>query len=295
MNRTIIDNLRAIAIFAEVVEQGAFRAAARELGLAPSRISETVSALEREFEVTLLNRSTRNLSLTPEGQSLFEQAQAMLSAAERGIDDMGAVSGEPAGELSITMPAFLNGGPLFDRIAEFASAYPKVELKMHFSDRPSNLIEDKFDVAIRAGFLNYSEDRARSLTREDRLLVASPDYLAAREVPEDPGDLANWDWINFMMRPDGFTFATADGRAASVVGHYNIMADSIVAVSSLAKRGLGVTVIPANLAMPAFKAGELVHLLPEWQLPPLGFHAVWSERPRRANLVSVFVEFIARN
>ncbi|MEL6127635.1 MAG: LysR family transcriptional regulator, partial [Pseudomonadota bacterium] len=128
----MIDKLRSIAIFTTVVERGTFRAAAAHLGLAPSRVSEVVSELERDLGVTLLYRSTRQLSLTQEGQVLHEKAQAMLATVESGLDEINTSSKEPHGTLRVTAPAFATQTGLMDRFAAFAKAHPRIDLRIDF-------------------------------------------------------------------------------------------------------------------------------------------------------------------
>ncbi|MEO0912882.1 MAG: LysR family transcriptional regulator, partial [Pseudomonadota bacterium] len=129
----MIDKLRSIAIFTTVVDQGTFRAAARHLGLAPSRVSETVSELEKDLGVTLLYRSTRQLSLTQEGRVLHAKGVAMLATVESGLDALNPMSRDPQGTLRVTAPAFVTQTGLMDRLADFSLAYPRVDLKFDFS------------------------------------------------------------------------------------------------------------------------------------------------------------------
>ena len=288
----MIDNLRSIAIFATVVDQGTFRAAALHLGLAPSRISQAVSDLEKDLGVTLLYRSTRQLSLTHEGQVLHGKATIMLNAAESGLDAINPVSKEPSGALRVTAPAFVTQTALMDTFAAFAQAYPKILLKFDFSDRQSDLIKDGFDVAIRAGWLENSDFLTRSIGQVDRLLVASPEYVDARPVPSHPTDLEPWDWIRFSMRPDQTEMTSPGGEATTITGKSHVSVNSADSLYELAVRGLGLTVVPEHLACRGINAGELVHVLPGWSLRPLGLHAVWPDQSRRENLTMLFVRFL---
>lgn len=291
----MIDNLRSIAIFATVVDQGTFRAAALHLGLAPSRISQAVSDLEKDLGVTLLYRSTRQLSLTHEGRVLHDTATIMLNAAESGLDAINPVSKEPSGALRITAPAFVTQTALMDTFAAFARRYPKVLLKFDFSDRQSDLIKDGFDVAIRAGWLEDSEFMTRSIGQIDRLLIASPDYAASQPAPLHPSDLETWDWIRFSMRPDQTELTSPTGETISVSGKSNVVVNSADSLFELAVRGLGLTVVPEHLACRGIDAGKLVHVLPDWSLRSLGLHAVWPDQSRRENLTMLFVRFLADN
>lgn len=289
----MIDKLRGIAIFATIVDQGTFRGAAMHLGLAPSRVSETVSELERDLGVTLLYRSTRSLSLTQEGRVLYENARDMIAAAEQGLDAVNPASRETQGTLRVTTPAFITQTGLMDRFAEFSKAYPKVHLTIDFSDRQRDLIRDNYDVSIRAGWLEDSELMTRNIGHSDRLLVASPDYVEGMGTPKRPEDLEAWDWVRFVMRPDQTELTNADGEAVRVTGRSKIAVSTADALYELSARGLGVTAIPEHLACRGFHRGELVHVLPDWSLKPLGLHAVWPDKSRRKNLTMTFVRFLA--
>ncbi|MEO9862502.1 MAG: LysR family transcriptional regulator [Yoonia sp.] len=291
----MIDKLRSIAIFATVIEQGTFRAAALHLGLAPSRISETVSELEKSLGVTLLYRSTRSLSLTQEGRLLYEKAQEMLVAAELGLDAINPQSSDPQGELRVTAPAFITQTEMMDRFADFCAAYPRIFLSLDFSDRQRDVIKDNYDIAIRAGWLEDSQLMNRKVGIADRLLVASPAYVERMGLPEHPKDLEDWEWIRFSMRPNQTDLTDKDGETVTVLGRSKILVNTADALFEFATRGLGVTAIPENLACRGLGRGELFHVLPEWTLKPLGLHAVWPDQSRRNNLTMTFVRFLAHH
>ncbi|MEL7183604.1 MAG: LysR family transcriptional regulator [Pseudomonadota bacterium] len=289
----MIDKLRAIAIFSTVVDQGSFRGAAQHLGLAPSRVSETVSNLEKDLNVTLLYRSTRQLSLTHEGRLLHDRAQAMLAAAETGLDAINPSSVDPQGALRVTAPAFVTQTALMDDFAAFGMRYPRIALNFDFSDTPRDLIREGYDVSIRAGWLEDSDFRSRSIGAVDHLLVASADYVRQQQTPSKPSDLETWNWIRFSVRPDQTALTHADGREVVVTGRSHICVNSADALYEFSARGLGLTSIPEHLACRGFDRGDLVHVLPDWTLKSLGLYAVWPDHSRRENLTTLFVRFLA--
>ncbi|MGX9356810.1 LysR family transcriptional regulator [Roseobacteraceae bacterium S113] len=289
----MIDKLRAIAIFSKVVDQGTFRAAAQTLSLAPSRVSETISELEKDLGVTLLYRSTRSLSLTNEGQVLYEKAREMLASVESGLDAINPTSKDPQGALRITAPAFVTQTGLMDDFAAFARMYPKVDLRFDFSDAPRDLIKDGYDLGIRAGWLEDSDMMTRNIGQADRLLVASAQYLKDVGAPETPADLEAMNWVHFSVRPNQNLLTDRKGNQVTVSGRSHVSVNSADALYEFAARGLGVTGIPENLACRGFDRGELVHVLPDWSLKPLGFHAVWPDQSRRENLTLLFVRHLA--
>ncbi|MEL7279683.1 MAG: LysR family transcriptional regulator [Pseudomonadota bacterium] len=289
----MIDKLRAIAIFATVVDHGTFRAAAKHLGLAPSRVSETVSGLEHALGVTLLYRSTRQLSLTHEGRVLHERAVQMLDTIENGLDAISPAAADPRGALRVTAPAFVTQTALMDSFAGFAHAFPKVDLHFDFSDAPRDLIGDGYDVAIRAGWPKDSDLMTRVIGGAERLLVTSPDYMAGRPMPNQPQDLETWDWIRFTMRPAPTPLTHQSGKTATVLGRSSLSVNSADALYQYAVRGLGLSIVPENLALRGFERGELIHVLPEWSPKPLGLHAVWPDTSRRQTLTTLFIRHLA--
>lgn len=289
----MIDKLRSMAIFALVVDHGSFRAAARRLSLSPSRVSQAVSDLEEELGVTLLYRSTRRLSLSNEGRILYEQARLMLDAAASGLDTLSMLSNEPSGELRITVPAFLTQTSLMGSFAAFAKAFPKVALRMSFSDRPKNLIKEGYDLAVRAGAHEDSALLTRKIGAAGRCLVASAAYYASKPKPTHPSELESWDWVGFEMRNARAQFTSAQGEAVSVQGRTSVTVDSAVALYEFTVHGLGLTIIPEHLARLGFERGELVHVLPQWSVSPLPLFAIWPGRVGRGSLTSLFVRFLA--
>ena len=289
----MIDKLRSMAIFAAVVDQGTFRAAAQHLGLAPSRISQMVSNLEQELGVTLLYRSTRQLSLTNEGHILYGKVGEMLQAAETGLDAINLMSNQPTGELRITAPAFVTQTGLMELFSEFAKTHPGIKLKFHFSDQSQNLIKEGFDVGIRAGFMQDSDLMSRSIGQIKRLLVASPEYVDSKQPPTHPKELEHWDWIHFSQRPERIDMVSDDGENVSLATKFSIEVDSVYALSEFAMHGLGLTRLPENLANRGIEQGELIRVMPEWSFAPLEYHAVWPDRSRRESIVLIFTRFLA--
>lgn len=288
----MIEQLRSMAIFATVVDQGTFRAAAKHLGLAPSRISQTISDLEQELGITLLYRSTRQLSLTNEGHILYAKVSEMLTAAETGLNSINLMSDQPAGELRVTAPTFVMQTGMMDLIAEFAKTNPAITLNLNFSDYPRNLIKDGFDVGIRAGVMPDSELMSRNIGHTDRVLVASPEYIASKQLPTHPTDLEHWDWLHLSMRPERAELISNNGESASITCNFRIEVDSMHALYECSVRGLGLTPLPQDLAQRGFLQGHLVHVMPEWSVAPLELRAVWPDRSGRESLTLIFVRFL---
>ena len=289
----MIDHLRQMAIFARVVDEGSFRAAANDIGLAPSRISETVSDLEAYLGVTLLYRTTRKITLTNEGRIFYARVVDMIRSAETGLNELNALSLEPVGALRISLPAFLSTGPLSTAVATFARLHPHVAFSVAYSDQPLGLIENGFDLNIPVGWLDDSSMMSRKLADGERYLVAGTDYARARKMPKRPADLEDWDWIRYQQRADTTEFTSSSGKIEKVTGKAQIEVDSVDALYHIAKQNLGATILPSFLAERGLASGELVRLIPDWTLRPLGIYAVWPDKSRRESLTLLFVRFLA--
>ncbi|WP_137939933.1 LysR family transcriptional regulator [Chitinivorax sp. B] len=288
----MLDDLRALAVFAKTVELGSFRAAAVALDLSPSVVSHHVSQLEARLGAALLYRSTRRLSLTADGESLLVSAQAMLQAAEAGLDTMAHRSVTSSGRLRLTLPAFFAHSPLLLMLADFARQFPNVTLSMQFSDVKQDLIRDGIDLAIRIGELADSGLKSRKLFVMTRVLVAAPALMACRPMPDLPDDLQHWDWIGLAMRPNHKWLVKADGQQTRIEFIPQVVVDSLAAACQLAEAGLGLATPPLFMVAEALQAGRLQNPLPDWQVPPLDVFAVWPANAPKAGLTQRLVAFL---
>lgn len=287
----MIDELRALAIFAKTVDAGSFRQAAKDLNLSPSVVSHHIAQLEERLGVALLYRSTRHLSLTQEGHELFVHAKEMLLAAETGLNAITHQSLEPSGRLNITLPSFFTKSKLVQDIALFAKAFPKVELMLNFTDVKQDLIREGIDLAIRIGDLEDSTLKAKKLFDMPRKLVVAPSYMAHRKKPNNPQDLVNWDWIGFKMRPHRRTLIHSSGKSVELQFNPRIVADSVDAVSQLAIAGLGLATPPAFLVSRALDEKDLIEPLPNWAISSLTVFAVWPPNASKSSLTFRLIHF----
>lgn len=292
--RTLLAQLRALAVLASVAELGSFRAAARALGLSPSVVSHHIAELERRLALPLIYRSTRRLALTADGARLAEAAREMVDAAERGLDATSGHSDAPTGSLRVTAPAFIADAGLCRDLAEFAAAYPKVALTASFSEEPRDLLRDGFDVAIRIGRLADSSHKVRKLADMSRVLVGAPGYVHARKAPRAPRELVGWDFVHLSSRPAEVALVRA-GKARPVVLGFRprLAVDSAAAMRALVLAGAGVATLPEVLVRGDLARGGLVPVLRGWLPPAVGIFAVWPGNAPRAALTARLIDFLA--
>ncbi|QDG75435.1 LysR family transcriptional regulator [Labrenzia sp. PHM005] len=290
----MIDQLRAIAIFAKTVDHGSFRAAAQALNLSASVVSHHVSELEKQLGVALIYRSTRKLSLTPDGEQLLAAAHDMITAAETGLQAVSNIGQAPSGDLRVTIPATLAQSGLVDRIAAFSAVYPKVNLTLDFSDTRRELIGDGFDIAIRMGWLKDSSLISKKLYDVPRNLVASKKYLERKPSPKAPEQLEDWEWLILAparSRKTEFKKTGSDPTTVRPKGHITV--NDAHALYRLAYCGAGLAVVPDFLAEADLANGSMEWVLPDWSVEPVGVYAVWPPNVPKQGLSRLFVDKIS--
>lgn len=282
----MFEELRAFAIFAKTVETGSFRECAKALRLSPSVVSHHIAQLEQKLGLTLLYRSTRKMSLTAEGEKLYEASKKMLEAIELGLDSILPAAENPSGTLKVSMPSILVRSGLIEKIAQFCNGLPNVKLHLNFTDKIVDLIEEGFDLGIRIGDLKESGLMAKKLFSFDRKLVCSPSFFEKQTKAKKPEDLCTWPWIGIEMLPLSRLFRNNSGKSVVVNYQANLMCDSVDAAYQLAIAGAGLSSPPDFLVERDLKEGKLIEVLPEWQMEPLSVYAIWPQNLLKNNLAA---------
>lgn len=289
----MVENLKALAVFAKTVECGSFREAARALSLSPSVVSHHVTELERRLALTLLYRTTRRLALTPDGDTLFQGAREMLAAAERSLDAVSGRAPNPAGRLRVTAPALLAETAFCRDLAAFAREHPHVSLTVGFTEQRRELLRDGLDLALRIGPLDDSSLRVRQLTVMPRVLVAAPKYVEGRARPKALRDLERWDFIQLSaLRPELSLVPPGRKRPVTLAFRPRVAVDSATAMREMAIAGLGAACLPELVARRDLAQRRLVEVMPGWRPPEIGVHAVWPGGTARPALTLRFVDFM---
>jgi len=273
----MIDDYRSLAVFVAIADTGSLSAAGRRLRLSTSVISHHLSRLEERQGVTLFFRSTRSMSLTPEGQIALDPARRMVTAGEEALDAIHAGNDEPVGTLRIAMPAFGEQGRLHEALWNFAKLHPMVAISLHCSDTPTDLVKDGFDLAIRLGTLRNSSLKSRRIADFNRRLVASPDYLAGRAAIKSPDDLAGNDFIAVTQIPSLMTLEREGVSIQFEPTAVRVEVNTVTAAKAAVLAGLGIWHIPLGEIEHDLAQGRLVAVLPDWNLPELGIYAVWPD------------------
>ena len=270
-----------LLLFARIAETGSFSKAALRLDLPKSTVSRRIAQLEATLGERLLQRTTRSLVLTEFGASLLEHARQVVEQVEA----VGALAQhrqqEPSGKLRLSMPNdFANLG-LSGLLAHFMATYPAITLELDLSPRRVDLVAENFDIAIRMGDLpDDATLAARRITFENIGLYASPAYLALRGLPELPDDLERHDLLCLLSRNGGAqSWALSRGKVQwSRELPAKLTANSPDLLARIACAGAGIAACSDLFATPYLKTGELVRVLPEWDLPEVTGWAVFPGR-----------------
>jgi len=261
MPRPEVNRSGEMEVFVRAVELGGFSLAARALRMTPSAVSKLVARLERRLGARLINRSTRKLLLTAEGQAFLERAHRVLAdldEAERAVT-AGAV---PRGLVRVNCNVPFGLHRLLPLVPRFTAAHPEVRLDIALTDRVIDLMDERADVAIRVGSMRPSQLMARKLGQSRMAVVAAPTYLARRGVPQTPYDLDAHNCIafNFARHVDEWSFVI-DGTHVSLPARGDVVAGDGEISRRLALAGQGVTRLSLFHIRPDIKAGRLVPML----------------------------------
>ena len=278
----MLDQLRAMGVFACVVEKSSFSGAARELGITTSAVSQQIRSLEHEMDVTLLHRSTRKLSLTEAGQAFFLSCQEMLAAAERGKIRINELRDDLVGDLRIATTPELGAIHVIPALSHWMSAHKGLAIHFEADHRYIDLIEERIDIAIRMSLkVDDHQLTAVPLARVDQVLVASPSYLNQSSPITRPEDLRHHELLPVTLMQNYQHFSFRHGLSNEVVNvdmKTRLSTNNVFVAKSLCQQGHGIARILYMDIQKELINGSLVEVLPDWQLPAYTLHALTSKR-----------------
>ncbi|NAR18408.1 LysR family transcriptional regulator [Acinetobacter haemolyticus] len=278
----MLDQLRAMGVFACVVEKSSFSGAARDLGITTSAVSQQIRSLEQEMDVTLLHRSTRKLSLTEAGQAFFLSCQEMLAAAERGKIRINELRDDLVGDLRIATTPELGALHVVPALSHWMSAHKGLAVHFEADHRYIDLISERIDIAIRMSLkVDDPQLTVVPLARVDQILVASPSYLNQSPPITRPEDLIHHELlpVTLMQNFQHFTFRHGlSGENVNVEMQTRLGTNNVFVAKSLCQQGLGIAGILYMDVQKELVSGSLVEVLPDWQLPTYTLQALTSKR-----------------
>lgn len=286
--------LDGMVIFAEVVKSGSFTQAAINSGHSTSYISKEINKLESRLGVRLMQRTTRSLSLTPEGDTYLQHCQQIIDDAEQAQNILSGAQDEPQGSLKISCPTHFALAQLQQVFSDFISQHPKVNLELDLSNRKVDMIAEGFDIAIRASSqLHDSSLVSRKILSTDSVVVAAPIYLKQFGTPTKLKELEQHSAITYshLKHPDTWELINPQGDTETVKVKSRIQTNNSELEISLCIAGHGVMQMPRFNLKGEIERGELVEILSDYQHPQINVYVVYPSRKHMSAKVRRFIDF----
>jgi LysR family transcriptional regulator for bpeEF and oprC len=291
-----MNQLLAIRTFARVVEAGSFTRAADSLDMPNATVSKLVQELEAHLGVRLLQRTTRRVTVTPEGQLYYEKMGLILSNLEDVDTSFNIARSKPRGHLRIDSGGSTARELLIPALPDFMARYPDIRIDLGVSDRPVDLIGDNVDCVIRGGALDNSSLIARQIGLAKMVTCATPAYLKQYGVPAYPEELKNGHrLVSYVLSQNGratpFRFL-CDGEKTEIKLEHRVGVNESNAHLAAGLAGLGIIQTFAYAARPALKDGTLVEILKKWRPAPYPFHVVYPQNRHVTQRLRVFIDWL---
>lgn len=284
-------DLNDIAVFVKVAQFESFSRAARSLGMPVSTVSRKVSALEDQLGVTLIQRTTRKLTLTLQGRAYYSQCSEPLSQLFDAEQVLTQTQKQAEGLLKISVPVLMGQEPFYEFLSAFLKRHPRIEVDLFITNLFVDLIAENVDVGIRFGELRDSTIVTQRIGKSVRYVVAAPDYLEGRTAPEKPEDLRDHRCILLNGRNNEAEWHLVNGRK-SLKQHVSgpLSSRDFQSVAAFTYRGHGIGLLPSTYCDEQIKRGELIRLLPDWSSPEIFVHAVYPTRRYLPAKLLVFLD-----
>jgi len=290
-----METLQGIRSFVKVAEAGSFTKAAISQGLSAAAVSKNIQRLERQLDVRLFNRTTRSMSLTEEGQFLYEHYKNITSELELASLRLAQYQETPSGLLRITLIRAFGMQVILPLLPDFLAQYPSIVLDLDFENQAGDLILGEFDVGIRSGSLADSNFVARRLAPMEFNIYGAPSYFAKNSKPLVPDDLKQHQCIGFRHPTTGKSVPWEfhkDGTARTVEVTGPMIVNTQEATCEAGVLGLGLVRLDDYFASPMLAQGKLERVLINYAGKSDGYYAYYSSRKFQSPKIQVFIEFL---
>ena len=271
-----MNKFEELEAFVAVVDQQSFSKAGDKLGVAKSVLSRRVSELEKRLGVQLMQRTTRKLSLTDSGRHFYQRSVSLLADLIEAEQLVSAAQCALSGKIKLAAPLGLGILQLSKPIAEFMALHEGIEISIDLNDRQVDLVEEEFDLAIRAGHLQDSSLIARKLATIGFAVCASPDYIQKHGEPSHPSDLSDHEVLAYNNIETGLQWGfEAQGKRIKPRVKYRVSANNGEMLANMAVHGLAITSGPLFFLQQHIDSGALVQILTDYPFPEVGIYAVY--------------------
>lgn len=285
--------LADMAVFAAVVEQNGFSAAAETLNMSKSNVSRRIAALEERLQLRLMHRTTRKLGLTETGRVYYEHCARLVAEAREADAAIKAMHSKPSGLLNVSLPETLGRAFILPALPEFLEMYPDISLNLTFTSRKVDLIEERCDVAVRKGAIEDDTVCAIPLGSSAQYFYCSPDYLEKAGSLEGPADLGKFNFLASQVTVGPLDLKVEQDDEISVVRvSPRVAVKDHEALRLLALAGVGIALIPAWMARKHVRNGTLVPVLGDCRGPSVEFNAIFQPHRGMAPNLRAFIEFL---
>ena len=277
MNRNMV---KGMIVFAAIAEKGSMSAAATQLNLSSSAVSQQVAKLEMDMGISLFHRNTRHLTLTEAGTLFYENCIKIIKIVESAEHQLHSLKGTPSGELKIAAPVGFGGGLLSQPLAHLLAAHPQISLNLQLQDGPIDIVNEGIDLAICIGPLSDSNLIARPLADWRMLLCVAPNYIPQHQSLQHPDELQGFNRISHSYaKPEFLTHSQTQERIELPAQRINV--NNMQTLIQLTLDGLGYAVLPEPEVHQYLASGQLVTLLPDWSLRTYSVYSVTSARDKQ--------------
>ncbi|MFT6878708.1 MAG: DNA-binding transcriptional LysR family regulator [Granulosicoccus sp.] len=288
------EQLKSMVVFAQVVKQGSFSAAAKQLGLTRAVVSYHIKKLESHLGMKLLNRSTRTLGLTEAGEAYYESCNIIAEQATEAQQKIDNFKNEPEGLLKITCPINVGLQLIVPVLNEFSHRYPKIELDVHFSDDVINIMQEGIDLAIRGSPLPATGLQALHLLTLPTSIYGSPEYIGKYGKPASPTDLEKHKWVIYKPSSNLIHLAK-DGRSYSLKVQGPISTNNAASRTAFVEGGHGLGRIPDYDAKTKVAEGTLVRVLEDYELSEIKLFGVFPPGTASSKKLRLLLDFLKDN
>ena len=290
-----MEDLERMAIFARVVQAKSFSAAARDLGLSKSLVSKRVTQLEKSVGARLLNRTTRNMSLTEAGAVFYEHCARIVEEADEARLAVSRLTSEPRGVLRISAPVAFGTLHIAPALADFLAVHAELKIDLAITDRFVDLADEGYDVALRIAKEPAQNLVARRLAAVNRKICATPEYFARRGTPQSPHDLTHHNCLTYTyFNPqDAWRLSGPEGDI-SVPTTGNLRLNDDQALSEAVLAGLGVALLPTFIVGKDLQSGRLQSVLSDYVPLERHIYAVYLQNRHLSPKVRAFIDFLVK-